>query len=316
MDQLTAQSTALLRDSGPQASGLVQAAPSMGKRLRGLLQMTRPSVVGLVFFTGLPALAINDRVWPGAALSVAILAGIALCASASSVFNAYIERELDSRMERTRQRPLPMGLVTPAMALAWAWGLTLGGVGLLYLYGGAPGALAGALTIAFYVFVYTLWLKPTTPLNIVIGGAAGAAPPMIVDAALHGSVGLMSFALFAVTFLWTPPHFWAISLFRKADYQNAGFPMLPITHGDDATRWRMVLYAVSIVPCAVLPALTGHLSIVYGVAAAALSLWFVAECVRLWRGKTDALARRTFFASLLYLHLLFTSMTIDLIVLS
>lgn len=292
------------------------SAPTTAQRLRGLVQMTRPSVVGLVFFTGLPALAINNGVWPSALTSVAILAGIALCASASSVFNAWIERELDARMERTRGRPLPQGLVTPQVAMAWAWALTFGGVGLLYAFGGLPGALAGALTIAFYVFVYTLWLKPTTPLNIVIGGAAGAAPPMIVDAALNGRIGLMSFALFTITFLWTPPHFWAISLFRKADYQNAGFPMLPITHGDDATRLRMVLYALSIVPFAVLPAMTGHLSIVYGLAAAVLSLWFVAECVRLWRGKTDALAKRTFFASLLYLHLLFTSMTIDLIVLS
>jgi protoheme IX farnesyltransferase len=283
-------------------------------RLRACVQLTRPSVVGLVFFTGLPALAIKDGVWPGVGRSGAILAGIALAAAASSVFNAWIERESDKRMARTRTRPLPTGRVKPNEALAWGLLLALAGEALLYGAGGLPGAIAGAATIAFYVFVYTLWLKPRTPLNIVIGGAAGAAPPLIVDACLTGGVGLMSLTLFTVVFLWTPPHFWAISLFRKADYESAGFPMLPITHGDEATRWRMLLYALAISPFAVLPALTRNLSVAYGVFALAVSLAFVGSCWKLLCGRTDALARRTFFASLVYLHVLFTAMTVDLIV--
>jgi protoheme IX farnesyltransferase len=281
--------------------------------VRGLLEMTRPSVVALVFFTGLPALAIDDRVWPAWQRSVLLLLGIALIASASSVFNAYIERDLDRRMDRTRNRPLPTGLVTPGQALVWGWTLCVGGLALLGWQGGWPGAVAGAATVAFYVFVYTIWLKPRTPLNIVIGGAAGAAPPLIVDAALHGRIGIMSFTLFTIVFLWTPPHFWAISLFRKKDYENAGFPMLPITHGDEATRLRIVLYALSIVPFAVLPALTRHLSLGYGLFALAASLWFTWKCVLLLRGRTDALARRAFFASLVFLHVLFTAMTLDLL---
>ena len=289
---------------------------------RGLLAMTRPSVVALVFFTGLPALAIDELAWPSLTRSLAIIAGIALCASASSVFNAWLERESDGRMARTANRPLPTGLIRPQEALAYALLLSLAGILLLGWQGLAVlplaqrlgGMLAGAATIAFYVLVYTVWLKPRTPLNIVIGGAAGAAPPMIVDAALHGRIGLMSVTLFTIVFLWTPPHFWAISLFRKADYQNAGFPMLPITHGNEATYLRMVLYALSIVPFATLPTMTGHLSMTYGVFALVISLLFVWSCVKLLRGKTDALAKKTFFASLLYLHALFTAMTIDLMI--
>ncbi len=289
---------------------------------RGLLATTRPSVVGLVFFTGLPALAIDDVAWPSLARGSAIIAGIALCAAASSVFNAWLERKSDLNMERTRQRPLPTGLVLPGEALAFAIALSLGGIALLG-WQATPevaqaarvgGMLAGAATILFYVFVYTIWLKPRTPLNIVIGGAAGAAPPVIVDAALHGSIGLMSVTLFTIVFLWTPPHFWAISLFRKADYQNAGFPMLPITHGNEATYARMVLYALAIVPFATLPALTRHLSVGYGLFAMVASLWFLWSCVTLLRGKTDALARKTFFASLLYLHAVFTAMIVDLMI--
>ncbi len=289
---------------------------------RGLLATTRPSVVGLVFFTGLPALAIDDAAWPSLARSATIILGIALCAAASSVFNAWLERESDKNMERTRTRPLPTGLVRPNEALVFAVALSLGGVALLgwqatdFVADAARwgGMIAGAATIAFYVVIYTIWLKPRTPLNIVIGGAAGAAPPVIVDAALHGSVGLMSITMFTIVFLWTPPHFWAISLFRKADYQNAGFPMLPITHGNEATYARMVLYALAIVPFATLPALTRHLSVGYGLFAMVTSLWFLWSCVTLLRGKTDALAKKTFFASLLYLHAVFTAMIVDLMI--
>jgi protoheme IX farnesyltransferase len=278
----------------------------------GLLAMTRPSVVALVFFTGLPALAIEDRQWPGWSRSAALLLGIALCAGASSVFNAWLERDIDAKMERTRGRPLPTGLVSPRAAWIWAWLLALSGCAVLWWQGGWQGTLAGALTIAFYVIVYTIWLKPRTPLNIVIGGAAGAAPPLIVDAALHGRIGLMSLTLFVIVFLWTPPHFWAISLFRKDDYQNAALPMLPLTHGDTFTRLRIVQYAVSIAPFALLPALTGHLTIGYGFFALALTGWFVWQCLKLYRVGSEALAKRAFFASLVYLHLLFTAMTVDL----
>lgn len=288
--------------------------PSWRARLRGLVAMTRPSVVGLVFFTGVPALAIDSGRFPPWRLSAAILLGVALCAAASSVFNAWIERDLDAKMERTRNRPLPTGLITPRAAFVWGWALSLVGTATLYLSGGWPGLVAGAATIAFYVFVYTIWLKPRTPLNIVIGGAAGAAPPLIVDAALNGSIGIQSLAMFTLVFLWTPPHFWAISLFRAGDYANAGLPMLPLTHGSAHTRLRIVQYAISMTPFALLPAVTRHLSLGYGVFALAVSLWFILVCVKLWREDTEARARRVFAASLLHLHAIFAAMTVDLLI--
>jgi len=299
----------------PARAQAVAAAPThAGSRARGFLSMTRPSVVALVFFTGVPALAIEDGIWPGLGRSAWLLLGVALCAAASSVFNAVLERDLDARMERTRNRPLPTGLIRPAQATVFGALLTVAGLAVLAWQGHAGGVVAGAASIAFYVFCYTIWLKPRTPLNIVIGGAAGASPPVIIDAALHGQVGLMSLTLFALVFLWTPPHFWAISLFRKADYANAGFPMLPITHGDAATRLRILLYAFSIVPVAILPSLTGNLSVGFGVFAVAASAWFVWKCLQLLRGGTDALARSAFFASLIYLHVLFSGMTLDLLI--
>ena len=280
----------------------------------GLIAMTRPSVVALVFFTGVPALAIDDGMWPNAGLACAILLGVTLCACSSSVFNAWLERDIDAKMDRTRTRPLPTGLIAPRTAWWWAWSLAIGGTGTLWVYGGWQGALAGALTIAFYVFVYTIWLKPRTPLNIVIGGAAGAAPPLIVDAALHGRIGLQSLCLFVLVFLWTPPHFWAISLFRAGDYAKAGLPMLPLTHGEHHTRLRIVQYALSLAPFALLPAVTRNLSLGYAAVALLASAWFVWKCVQLYRRGGDSEARRVFGASLVYLHVVFSAMTIDLLV--
>jgi protoheme IX farnesyltransferase len=242
-----------------------------------------------------------------------LIFGIALCAGASSVFNAYIERETDARMTRTRNRPLPTGLIRPRSALLFAWLLTIAGLAILWFAGHWLGALVGALTIAFYVFVYTIWLKPKTPLNIVIGGAAGAAPPLIVDASLNGSIGWLSVALFGLVFLWTPPHFWAIALFRKQDYEMAGFPMLPLTHGDDATRRQILGYSLLMIPFALLPAAGSQLGMVYGVIAAAASVWFCLVCWRLLKTATNRCARQTMLASLVYLHVVFTAMTICLI---
>ena len=286
---------------------------SWGTRARAFVSMTRPSVVGLVFFTGVPALAINDGQWPRWSLSAAILTGVALCACASSVFNAWLERDLDAKMERTRNRPLPTGQVTPSAALAWAWLLAIFGCLILLAYGGWAGCIAGAATIAFYVIVYTIWLKPRTPLNIVIGGAAGAAPPLIVDAALNGSIGWQSLNMFVLVFLWTPPHFWAISLFRTSDYANAGLPMLPLTHGSAHTRLRMVQYAISMVPFAIFPAVSRSLSLGYGLFALAVSVWFVIVCLRLYRHDSEPGARKVFASSLIYLHAVFAAMTVDLL---
>jgi heme o synthase len=283
-------------------------------RARGYWEMTRPSVVALVFFTGVPMLAMATGTWPPLGQALTLLMGIAAIASASSVFNAYIERELDKRMVRTRSRPLPTGMIAPKNALVYGLLLTLVGLVAIGIAGHWLGVVIGAISVWFYVYVYTIWLKPRTPLNIVIGGAAGAAPPLIVDASLNGSIGLLSIALFALVFLWTPPHFWAISLFRKSEYAKAGFPMLPLTHGDEFTRKRIVMYALSMIPAALLPAYTGHLSAGYGLFALVVCGWFTWECVDLMRCKTNKSARRVMLGSLVQLHLVFTAMTVDLLI--
>ena len=282
-------------------------------RWAALMRMTRPSVVALVFFTGVPMLALAGGSWPAAGQSALLLLGVALAAGASSVFNAWVERDLDARMDRTRKRPLPAGIVQPDEALFFGLALTAASMAILMASGHPLGALIAAATIAFYVFVYTIWLKPRTPLNIVIGGAAGAAPPLIIDAALTGSIGAASMTLFTLVFLWTPPHFWAIALFRKDDYAKAGFPMLPITHGDKATRNRMVLYALSLIPVSLVPVALGQLSLGYAAVATTVGGWFAWRCINLWRRADNRLARGVMGASLLYLFAICAAMTLDLL---
>jgi protoheme IX farnesyltransferase len=166
-------------------------------------------------------------------------------------------------------------------------------------------------SVLYYVFVYTIWLKPRTPLNAVVGGVAGAAAPLIADAAVHGHVGAVGWLLFAIIFLWQPPHVWAIALFRKADYQSAGIPMLPQVIGDQPTRWRMLAYTLGLVPVTLAPVLLGLLSALYGAVALALGSWFAWHAVRVLRERSDASARRMFHVSLVYLFALFAAMLVD-----
>jgi protoheme IX farnesyltransferase len=177
---------------------------------------------------------------------------------------------------------------------------------------GHVAAALGVASILFYVFVYTVWLKPRTPLNAVIGGAAGAAAPLIADAAVSGGIGATGWVLFAIIFLWQPPHVWAIALFRKSDYERAGIPMLPNVIGDQPTRWRMLWYTIGLVPVTLAPVPLGLLGGVYLVAALALDGWFVWHAVRVLRERSDAAARSLFHVSLVYLFALFLVMLIDL----
>ncbi len=282
-------------------------------RVAALMRMTRPSVVALVFFTGVPMLALATGAWPAIGQAVGLLFGVALAAGASSVFNAWLERDLDARMARTRKRPLPSGVIEPIEALVFGIVLTVASLAVLLVAGHVLGAVIAMATIAFYVFVYTMWLKPRTPLNIVIGGAAGAAPPLIIDAALTGTIGAASMTLFTLVFLWTPPHFWAIALFRKREYAAAGFPMLPITHGDKATRWRIAMYGLLLVPVALVPVALGQLSMAYGGAALLISAWFAWRCIDLWRTPDNRLARGVMRASLIHLFAICAAMTLDLL---
>jgi protoheme IX farnesyltransferase len=216
-------------------------------------------------------------------------------------------------MERTKDRPLPAGKIEPRAALLFGLALGVASTVLLAAVAGSAAAWLGVASILFYVFVYTIWLKPRSAWNAVIGGAAGAAAPLIADAAVHGTVGAAGLALFAIVFFWQPPHVWAIALYRKADYEAAGIPMLPSVIGDEPTRRRMLLYTLGLVPVTLAPVALGLLGPIYGAVAIGMNAWFVWAAVALLRRRTSDAARHMFRVSLAYLFSLFVAMNVDLV---
>jgi protoheme IX farnesyltransferase len=249
------------------------------------------------------------------ALAVIALICIAVGAGASGALNMWYDADIDALMQRTANRPIPRGHVTPDEALTFGVVLALGSVATLgVLVNWVAGALL-ALTIAFYLFVYTMWLKRTTPQNIVIGGAAGAFPPMIGWAAVTGSVSVEGVVLFLIVFLWTPPHFWALALYRVRDYERAGVPMLPVVAGADETRKQIVVYAALLVPVALLPAFMGFGGALYALAAILLGAVFLALALNVYRVRegraADRAARQLFAFSILYLFGLFAALLIE-----
>lgn len=285
---------------------------AMARSVRSYVELTKPRVLLLVIFTGLPAMTLAAGEWPAPGFALATLLGISLAAGAANALNCYIERDTDKLMERTRERPLPAERMRPGRALAFGVTLAAVSTALLWAVGGPLAAGLGLATILFYVFVYTVWLKPRSSWNAVVGGAAGAAAPLIADAAVNGHVGAAGWILFAIVFFWQPPHVWAIALFRKEDYARAGIPMLPAVIGDQPTRWRMLWYSVALVPVTLAPLPLGLLGPLYGVAAAGLGAWFVWHGVRVLRERDEAAARRMFGVSLVYLFALFVAMLVDL----
>jgi protoheme IX farnesyltransferase len=223
----------------------------------------------------------------------------------------WYDRDIDAVMKRTRNRPIPAGRVTPDEALTFGVILAAGSVILMGLAVNFAAASLLALTIGFYVFVYTAWLKRSTPQNIVIGGAAGAFPPMIGWAAVTGDVGWPSLLLFALIFFWTPPHFWALSLYRSGDYEAAGIPMLPVVAGKRETMKQMLVYTIVLWPVAVGPYFAHLAGPAYLAVAIMASLVFTGLAVRVWRERTDAAARRMFGFSLFYLFALFAVLLLD-----
>jgi protoheme IX farnesyltransferase len=281
--------------------------------LRDYVDLTKPRLLPLVLMTGLPVLGMSAGGWPSAAFTVVTLLGIALAAASANTLNAYLERDLDARMERTRSRPVPAGLIEPRAALRF--GLVLGVLSTVVLYavGGLPTAGLGVASILFYVFVYTLWLKPRSSWNTVIGGAAGAVAPLIADAAVNGQVGAAGLTLFGIIFFWQPPHVWAIALYRKADYEAAGIKMLPNVIGDEATRRRMLWYTLGLVPVTLAPVVLGLLGNAYLAVALGANAWFIWSSVQVLRQRTDDAARRMFRVSLVYLFTLFAAMLAELL---
>jgi len=295
---------------GGKAAGAQVVDLPMPADWRDFVALLKPRVMSLVLFTAIVGLVLA----PGSLhplLAVTAVLCIAVAAGASGAINMWFDRDIDAVMRRTRNRPIPAGRIDADSALGFGVILAVGSVTLMALAVNWTAAALLALTIAFYVFVYTMWLKRRTPQNIVIGGAAGAFPPMVGWAAVTGDVSAVPLALFAMIFMWTPPHFWALSLFRSTDYETAGVPMMPVVAGTAATRRQMLLYTVLLLPVTLVPTLMGAAGWLYGTAAVLLGLAFIAcalDVIRTRAGDPDAdpsAARRMFRFSLYYLFLLF-----------
>ena len=273
-------------------------------------QLLKPRVMSLVIFTGFVGMFLAPADMHPLLFVISLFA-IAAGAGASGAINQWYDRDIDAVMERTRGRPVPSGAVEPAEALSF--GLVISTLSVLLLGLASNWLAAGllAFTIFFYGVVYTIWLKRSTPQNIVIGGAAGALPPVIGWAAVTGGLSVEPLILFAVIFMWTPPHFWALALFRNDDYLRANVPMMPVVAGETETRRQILIYAVLLAPLALAPAVIGMTSMAYGVVVAALGLNFIRLSWVLYRQPDDAAAKRLFAFSILYLFLLFLGLVID-----
>jgi len=285
-----------------------------GATVGDYLALLKPRVMSLVVFTAIVGVATA----PGSinpVLALFALIAIAVGAGASGALNMWYDADIDARMARTAGRPIPQGHIEPKEALGFGLVLAAGSVLTLGLTVNWVAAGLLALTIAYYVLFYTMWLKRRTVHNIVIGGAAGAFPPMIGAAAVTGTVTLDACLMFAIIFLWTPPHFWALALNRSGDYARAGVPMLPVVKGPDATRFQILVYSLILAPVGVIPVLTGLGGWVYGLTATVAGAVFVALAINVYRVRTgDAAvfaARRLFGYSLLYLSGLFAVLLIE-----
>ena len=272
--------------------------------------LLKPRVMSLVVFTALVGYTLAPGQLHPLLAFIAILA-VAVGAGASGAINMWYDRDIDAVMLRTQKRPIPAGQISPENALTFGVVLAVGSIVVMGLAVNWVAAALLALTVLYYVFFYTMWLKRRTPQNIVVGGAAGAFPPMIGWAAASGDVAIESLVLFAIIFMWTPPHFWALALFRNDDYTRAGVPMMPVVAGEAETRRQILIYAVLLVPLGVLPAFIGMSSMLYGVVAAALGLNFIRLSWALMRSPDDSSARRLFGFSIVYLFLLFLGLVID-----
>ncbi len=298
-----------MSDVGIKAAYSVDVAdPPLGGTVGDFIALLKPRVMSLVVFTAFVGMvAAPGHLHP--VLAVIALISIAVGAGASGALNMWYDADIDAKMARTAARPIPRGHVTPGEALAFGSVLSVFSVlslGLLVSW--VAGALL-ALTIAFYIFVYTMWLKRRTPQNIVIGGAAGAFPPMVGWAAVTGGVSIESILLFLLIFMWTPPHFWALALYRCRDYERVGVPMLPVVAGLDETRRQIVVYSILLVPVGIAPYFVGLGGIAYlvtSIVLGALFLWLAVQVYRVRDGReADATARRLFGFSLIYLFALF-----------
>jgi heme o synthase len=293
--------------ASPQAAAVAPRS-AFSQLVRDYVTLTKPTVQSLLLLTTVTTMYVAGN--PSLRLIVLTCLGGALSAGGAGAINHAIDRDIDQMMKRTADRPVASGRVSPAAAIAF--GITLAALSFLIL-ATQVNVLAASLSLSGffgYVFVYTLWLKRTTPQNIVIGGAAGAVPPLVAWAAMTGGLSGMAFYLFAIVFFWTPPHFWALSILMKDDYAAARIPMLPVVAGEDETRRQIMLYTVLLYAVTQLPFCAGGLGIAYLVPSMLLGAGFIGFSYMLLRTKSRKWALRTYLFSLLYLALLFVSMAV------
>jgi heme o synthase len=289
-------------------------AARQGALIRDLVALTKPAIMSLLLLTALGGMFLAERGVPPFGLLAATLIGGAAASGGAASLNHYFDRDIDERMRRTRKRPLPAHRISTSVAI-W-WGIALNVVAFIVL-AVFTNLLAASLAIGgtvFYILVYTIWLKRSTTQNIVIGGAAGAIPPLVGWAAITGSLDLAAWLLFAIIFFWTPAHFWALALLIRDDYERAGVPMLPVVRGDEATAWNILAYAASLLPLTLLLFIIGGLGYVYLAAAVILGALFIAYAFRLLRSgavRRRPMARAVYLYSLLYLALLFAAIMVD-----
>lgn len=276
--------------------------------------LTKPRVIQLIVFCALIGMVLavpGLPTWAEVKLGLLACLGIWLVAGAAAAFNCIVEKGIDAKMKRTAWRPTAKGELSDTQTLIFSGVLCALGSAILYFWVNPLTMWLTFATFIGYAVIYTVILKPLTPQNIVIGGASGAMPPVLGWAALTNSVGPEALILFLIIFLWTPPHFWALALYRVEDYRKAGLPMLPVTHGNEFTRLQVFLYTLVLFPACLMPFVFGMSSWVYLVAAVTLSIGFTAYAFALWRNYSDELARKTFRFSLIHLSVLFAALLID-----
>ena len=297
----------------PQAAAAAPTVASMGL-LRQFHTLTKPRVIQLIVFCALIGMVLAVPGAPSMAevrLAAIACLGIWLVAGAAAAFNCIVEQGIDARMKRTDWRPTARGELGNLQTLLFSAALCAAGSAILYVLVNPLTMWLTFATFVGYAIIYTVILKPLTPQNIVIGGASGAMPPVLGWAAMTGDVGPQALILFLIIFLWTPPHFWALALYRVEDYRKSGLPMLPVTHGSEFTRLQILLYTVVLFAACLLPFVFGMSSWLYLAAAVVLSAGFCLHAFWLWREYSDALARRTFRFSLWHLSLLFAALLLD-----
>jgi len=284
----------------------------VGQVLRDYLMLTKPRIVILLLITGFAAMWVAAGGPPPFGLSLVTMIGLGMSCGAANAINMWYDRDIDAVMKRTQRRPLPSGRLTPDQALRF--GMVVGVISFLVLATvNLLTALLSTAGLLFYVLVYTMWLKRSTVHNIVIGGAAGAAPPLVGWAAVTGTLDWAAVIMFLVVFIWTPPHFWALAIFRGEDYARAGVPMMPVVRGERATKWQILLYSLLLIPSGALLYFTGAVGPVYLVTALGLGCAMVLASVRLLRERLPSMdwAHRTYHWSQLYLLVMFLAMMLD-----